>query len=113
MALTAAPRLLFHGSAGTSPPHFPTKRAVTLPARQARIRDAVERFLDVNERSSIHLPYAGSDQDLSSGEEGLGQHSPVLLSRRQDRRPRRQRLGQVDAVAHHGGYRQGLQRRGL
>ena len=45
--------------------------------------------------------------------QGPGEHPPVLLSRRQDRRARRQRLGQVDAAAHHGRHRQGVHRRGL
>ncbi len=51
---------------------------------------------------SIHLPYARSVEDLSGQPEGLGQRPPVVLSRRQDRRARRQRLRQVDAAAHHG-----------
>ena len=36
-----------------------------------RIRAAAERFQEFNERASIHLSHAGSDQDLPAGEEGL------------------------------------------
>ena len=66
-----------------------------------------------DERPPIHLSHAGSDQDLSGQPQGPRKHQPVVLSGRQDRRARRQRLGQVDAAAHHGRHRQGLHRRGL
>ena len=64
-------------------------------------------------RAPIHLSHAGPDQDLAGRQEGAGEHPSLLLPRRQDRRARRQRLGQVDAAAHHGGHRQGIRRRGL
>src|SRR5438270_14045172 len=51
---------------------------------------------------SVHLSHAGSDQDLSAQPESFGEHQPVVLSGRQDRRAPGQRLGQIDLAAHHG-----------
>ena len=51
-----------------------------------------------NERPPIHLSHAGSDQDLSGQPQGAREHPPVVLPGRQDRRARRQRLGQVDLL---------------
>src|SRR5580704_7572239 len=61
---------------------------------------------------SIRLSYAGPVQDLSGRQKSPGEHSAVLLSRRQDRRARRQRLGQIDASSDHGRDRHGIRRRG-
>ena len=44
----------------------------------------------------------GLTQDLSGRQEGPREHQSLLLSRRQDRRARRQRLRQIDAAADHG-----------
>ncbi len=82
---------------------FPTSGAEGRPTMRAGRADG----------PSVHLSHAGSDQDLSGQPEGPGEHQPVLLPRRQDRRARRQRLGQVDAAADHGRHRQGIRRRGL
>ena len=54
-------------------------------------------------RAPVHLSHAGPRQDLAGRQEGSRERQPLLLPRRQDRRARRQRLGQVDASAHHGG----------
>ena len=62
---------------------------------------------------AIHLPHAGSVEDLSGQPQGARKHQSVVLSRRQDRRARRQRLGQIDAAAHHGRARYRVHRRSL
>src|SRR5476649_1712814 len=80
-ASRAAECLLFGACAVTSSGAFPDKTC---------------RVLQANERSPIHLSHAGSDQDLSSRQEGAGERQPVVLPGRQDRRARRQRLRQVD-----------------
>src|SRR4026209_695771 len=46
-----------------------------------------------NERPSIHLPYAGVDQDLPRQPQSPRKHQPLVLPRRQDRRAGRERLG--------------------
>ncbi len=66
-----------------------------------------------HERPSVHLPHARAHQGLARRQEGAGEHPPLLLPRRQDRRARRQRLGQVHAAQDHGRHGQGLERRGL
>ena len=64
-------------------------------------------------RAPVHLSHAGAFQDLARRQEGVGEHPSVVLPRRQDRRARRQRFGQIDAAAHHGRHRYGIRRRGL
>ena len=46
----------------------------------------------------VHLSHAGPDQGLLRRQEGAGERPPLLLSGRQDRRARAERLGQVDAA---------------
>ena len=62
---------------------------------------------------SVRLRDERPDQDLSGRAGGPEGHHAVVLPGRQDRRARRQRLGQVDADADHGRPRQRLHRRGL
>ena len=64
-------------------------------------------------RAPVHLSHAGPFQDLARRQEGVGEHPSLLLPRRQDRRARRQRFGQVDAAAHHGRHRYRIRRRRL
>ncbi len=82
-----------------------------LPPRQLKIPLHSRTFS--HGRAPVHLSHAGPQQDLARRQEGSGEHQPLLLSRRQDRRARRQRLGQVDAPAHHGRPRHRIRRRGL
>ena len=62
---------------------------------------------------AIHLPHAGSVEDLSGQPQGARKHQSVILSGRQDRRARGERLRQVDAAAHHGRSRRRVFRRSL
>ena len=62
---------------------------------------------------AIHLPHAGSVEDLSGQPQGARKHQSVVLSGRQDRGARPQRVGQVDAAAYHGGARHRIYRRSL
>ena len=62
---------------------------------------------------SVHLSHARPHQGLSGQPEGIGEHQPLVLPGRQDRRARRQRLGQVHAAAHHGRHRHRVRRRRL
>src|SRR6185312_13550284 len=58
--------------------------------------------------AAIYFPDAGPDQGVPGGpEEDLREHLAVLLSGRQDRRRRCQRLGQVHPAQDHGRARQG------
>ena len=61
----------------------------------------------------VRLSHGRGLQDLPRRQEGLREHPPELPARREDRRRRRQRLGQVHAAAHHGRPGQGLPGRGL
>ncbi len=61
---------------------------------------------------AVHFPDAGSVEDLSRRQEAVREHLAQLLPRRQDRRRRRQRLGQIDAHEDHGRHRRRVQRRG-
>ena len=88
MTVRSGSLLLLRAAAATSAPTFPT-----CIARAGQ------------DGPSIHLSHAGSDQDLSGQPQGAREHPPVVLPGRQDRRARRQRLGQVDAAAHHGRHR--------
>jgi hypothetical protein len=58
--------------------------------------------------AAIHLSHARSRQDVPRRKKGPGKYQSFILSRRQDRRPRRQRGGQIDAFVDHGGDRQGV-----
>ncbi len=98
-----AASLLLRARLATSAPTFPPIGAQWRPDNEGR---AVHG-------PSVHLSHGGSLEDLSGQPEGPGGHSPVVLSGRQDRRARRQRLRQVDPAAHHGGHRHRVHRRGL
>ena len=105
-------RLALWGSRSLHQPRISRHSVRQRVSARERIRLNYRGF-EHNERPPIHLSHAGSDQDLSAGQEGAGEHPPVVLPGRQDRRARRQRLGQVDAAADHGRHRQGVHRRGL
>ena len=87
------------------------KSAANLPT--TALNRQIFKDCDSNERPPVRLSHGGSDQDLSGQPQGAREHQPVVLSGRQDRRARRQRLRQVDLAPHHGGHRQGVRRRGL
>ena len=72
-----------------------------------------EQFRNSHGRAPVHLSYARSLQDLSGRQEGPRQRQPLLLPGRENRRARRQRLGQIDASAHHGRARHRVHRRRL
>ena len=72
-----------------------------------------EQFRNSDGRAPIHLSHARSLQDLSGRQESPRQRQPLFLPGRENRRARRQWLGQVDADAHHGWARHRVHRRGL
>ena len=76
----------------------------------ARERRPKEAFM--NGRQFIYH-MQGLTKTYPGQPQGAREHPSVVLSGRQDRRARRQRLRQVDAAAHHGRHRQGVHRRGL
>ena len=61
----------------------------------------------------VHLHHEGPAQGHPAGQGDPEGHLAVVLPRRQDRRPRRERRRQVHAAADHGRRRQGLRRRGV
>ena len=61
---------------------------------------------------SIHLHDAPAVQAASAGQDGARRHHARVLSGREDRRARLQRLRQVHAAADHGRRRSGVPRRG-
>ena len=61
---------------------------------------------------SVHLHDAPPVPAAPAGQDGAQRHHARLLPRREDRRARLQRRGQVDAAADHGRRRSGVPRRG-
>ena len=102
-------------SVATSSHEFPPSGAGASSRSLRRLRRGTYRTREgrAPHGPSVHLSHARSDQDLSGQPQGPGEHQPVVLSGRQDRRARRQRLGQVDPAAHHGRHRHRIRRRGL
>src|SRR5712691_9424414 len=104
--LAAARRPRYIESGFPLNPRLKQRALSALPkARRARAKDTQPK---ANNGPPIHLSHGRFVQDLSGQPQGLGEHQSVVLSRRQDRRARRQWLRQIDAAAHHGGARPGL-----
>src|SRR4051812_11857888 len=61
----------------------------------------------------VHLCNEGPAEGRSAAAHHSRRHLAELLSRRQDRRPRRQRRGQVLASPHHGRGRRGFSGRSV
>src|SRR5690606_2430423 len=59
---------------------------------------------------TVHLHDEGAWQGLSPRFGGLQRYLPLVLLRREDRRDRREWIGQVHAAAHHGRARPALPR---
>ena len=101
------PNAAAHDCQRDTPPHTWRRRG-----RSRIIAALFPPATDPRAHGPVHLHHESRREDRAPEARDPPRHLAQLLPRRQDRRARPERLGQVHAAADHGGRRQGVRRRG-